>query len=209
MTSKPNPSLKKNLKTILQIHDHLQQLNGFENPHRIEDFIRESERNELLIRENQEDIELRICLKNDLLKKFGNLELPEDFHLSGLQDFGVLIEELSHFNTYCHRALEEREISALELEVQGEVDKFGLMLEWLHQKNESHLKDIVFDQLFGNFKIGSWVSDSEVYRYQDAHQIAKNFCRGLLNSEFKQTTLRNKLREFFLKPASKKLNSIH
>jgi hypothetical protein len=135
--------------------------------------------------------------------------LPQDFDLSEINDLSVVIEELSHFNMYCLRALEKRPVSALELEVQAEIDKFGIFLEWLHQKNEEHLRESVFNQLFGNFKLGSWIPRNEKYRYQEAHQIAKNFCKGVLRNKLSHDEFKAQCRSFFFQPASSKLSPKH
>lgn len=202
-------------KGLRQVHSDLQRLNGIENPFAVEDFVVASNRNQLLIRENrgseslEPEVELRICLHSELLEKTEGLDLPRDFDLNQLNDLSVVIEELSHFNTYCLRALEQRDITALELEVQGEVDKFGIMVDWLYRRNENHLKTVVFDQLFGDYRLGDWVTEKEIERYRDAHQIAKNFCRSLLKDDLSQNELRSRFREFFAKSADSKLSSKH
>lgn len=173
----------------------------------VDDFVVTADRNELLIREDTGDLELRICLKDDLLQKLDSLELPHDFRLQTVGDLSIAIEELSHFNTVCLRAIENRKISALELEVQAEVDKFGIFIDWLHQRNENHLKENIFNALFENFQLGHWVAPTEAARYEDAHRIAKNFCRGLLRDDLNHSDFRAKLREFFTEPASSKLSS--
>src|SRR5690606_15861498 len=103
--------------------------------------------------------------------RLAHASLPHDFAFDRLPDLSVAIEELSHFNLYCHRALNDQPISALEMEVQGEVDKFALALQWLEEKNEGHFKDKLFEILFDQVALGSWVDQQERERYEDAHRI--------------------------------------
>lgn len=190
-----------------EIQSQLSVLNGKENPLRPADFLIKTEnQNALLVNQIGDEADLAICLSAQLLEKFQNQNFPKDFELSDFPDLSIVVEELSHFNFFCDNALRNQEVSALELEVQGEVDKFGFALECLHAQNEKQLADEVFEVLFREARVGSWVKPEEKERYFQAHDIARGFCRKVLDQTKDLQEQRKLFRGFFSAPLSKKLN---
>ncbi len=188
-----------------QIQSRLQIVNGFENEHLVTDFLSPSKaQNSLLVKEGSEGAEILVCLDEAILKKYESIRLPHEFEFRHLPDLSIVIEELSHFNTYCRNAAEDQPLSQLELEVQGEVDKFAVALEWLSEKNEEEFKHKLFDVLFDDCQLGNWVRPDQVSRYRDAHQIAKNFCRKILREDFSSEQRRKSFKDFFETPLSQK-----
>ncbi|MDB5037265.1 MAG: hypothetical protein JWQ35_793 [Bacteriovoracaceae bacterium] len=196
------------MKFLDQVQQSLGAVNGYELPFSIADFLVPSKStDQLIIKEGETDAELLVCLRESLLTSFSDKNFPADFQLQLLPDLSVVIEELSHFNTYCLSAAQDREISEVELEVQGEVDKFGVALDFLHQRNEESLKEKVFEVLFQNCKLGEWVKPEDEQRYYDAHQIARNFCRSVLEEGLNFEQSRSKFRAFFKSSREVKLSS--
>ena len=194
------------MKFLKQVQESLESLNGYRMPYAVQDFLVPSKNtDQLLIKESSDEAEVLICLQETRLEKLSKFHFPNDFHLDLLPDLGVVIEELSHFNTYCLSALQNREISSLELEVQGEIDRFGVALDFLHQKNESDLREQVFDLLFSDLQTGAWVKPEDEERYRDAHRLAKNFCRSILERRLEYPQMQQEFRGFFLDSPSRKL----
>lgn len=190
--------------SIEQIHESLKRLNGIEHSFSPEDFLIPTEaQNALLISQSSSDADLAICLENRILKVLQEKQFPRDFDLSLLPDLSVAVEELSHFNFFCVHASHERSLSLLEMEVQGEVDKFAFALDCLEQQNALNFKHALFEQCFESFQLGPWVAADEVERYRQAHQIARAFCRRLLKSFEHREQL---LKEFFRLPTQDKLS---
>jgi hypothetical protein len=190
-----------------QIQTQLKTVTSFEHDLLINDFLAPSDaENSLVIRESEEGPEVMVCISEGLLKKFENALMPRDFSQASLPDLSIVIEELSHFNTFCDRIKDDQKISQLELEVQGEVDKFALALEWLEQRNEAHLQDSVFEQIFGSFRVGDWVSQSQRERYLEAHHIARQFCRSVMDQGLTDKHRRAAFQDFFHLPRERKLN---
>ena len=155
----------------------------------------------------EQEAEVLVCLQEEVLARLANKKFPEDFSLELLPDLSVVIEELSHFNTFCQKAVLDRGISSLELEVQAEVDKFGIALDWLEKRNEAHLRDQVFDTLLGECVLGDWVEPQHESRYRDAHEIARNFCRRVLEKNLQGADLHQELQKFFNLSKDHKLSS--
>lgn len=194
--------------SLFQIQDALKELNRFEHPWPIDAFVLPTEhQNSLIVREESDEAELAICLDRNIIDRMKRKNFPVDFNLQDLPDLATVIEELSHFNTYCSRAARDIKVSALELEVQGEVDKFAVALESLTQENDRALESAIFETLFSECRVGSWVPLGEKERYQQAHTIARNFCRRVLDRVDTRHERRQVFREFFHSDASNKLSS--
>jgi len=171
------------------------------------DFVRSTVgENQILIKEGCDEAEVAILINRDLLNRIRYSTFPRDFTITRLPDLSIVIEEISHFNTYCHKAKIEETVSGLELEVQGEVDKFALSLEYLNERNEENLKHEAFEALFGSYKVAPWVPKEEVRRYEEAHAIARNFCRRLLQGNLKLEERRQEFRDFFNLSTAEKLS---
>jgi len=196
-----------------QLQSRLQNLTGFTHEYLVTDFLCPSkEQNSVVVREGVQGTEVEvspevlILIEDRLLSKYEDLLLPGGFELEHFPELSIIVEELSHFNALCDRLSKDEKISQLELEVQGEVDKFALALEVLEEKNRQELNDKVFDVIFDRCRLGDWVPASQKQRYFDAHEIAKNFCRKIMRETQNADERRTAFRDFFSSPRHLKLN---
>lgn len=198
----------KYFELLQQIQTRLQLVNGFEHDYLVTDFLAPSkEQNSLIVRESELGPEVLLCIEERLLEKYATARFPNDFQLRHLPDLSIVIEELSHFNMFCQRMLADETVSQLELEVQGEVDKFALSLDWLSERNEESFKHIIFDTLFEKCELGDWVSDAQKQRYQEAHHIARQFCRRILDQDLNAEERRELFKQFYNSPRERKLST--
>lgn len=188
----------KNQSLLNEIQERLQHLNGFDHALAPDDFlISTRKQNQLLVQEQGDEADLAICLQQQLLEKFRDKKFPDDFNLEVYPELATIVEELSHFNYYCERATQSRQVSPLELEVQGEVDKFGFALECLQARNETALRDEVFDVLFERHSFQPTLTSQEKQIYQEAHDIARAFCRRVLRALDHEEEYRSHFQNFF------------
>jgi len=167
---------------VQRIDEKLKQLTGTKNSLQLLDFlITTQKQNALLVTEDRGEASVAVCLTGELVERLKDQLYPRDFSIDSLSDLSVAVEELSHFNYYCDRAMRNLELTGFELELQAEVDKFIFALDCLHQRNEEDLRDRLFEVMFGSLKLGDWVSPEEEERYQRAHEVARSFCRKLLD----------------------------
>ena len=103
---------------------------------------------------------INIVLKQDPLYKLD---------MYNLDAFCVIIEEISHFHMIVQRASAERHVSKLELEWQGEIDKFLITALILSHKNPHLNLTVLQKHLFENVRI------SNEARYQEANYRAAKF----------------------------------
>lgn len=181
--------------------ERLAHLHGRRSGFRSKDFVVPSQkRNAILVNEVDGSADLAILLKKELLDRYQNFDIKKDFKLEHFPDLSVLIEELSHFKTYCDNAERNLEVSPLSLEVQAEVDKFSFALDCLEEVNYKALRHKVFETQFETLILGDWVKESEKDLYHQAHSLAKKYCLGLMKSCSSLKSLLSSVREFSVRP---------
>jgi len=94
-----------------------------------------------------------------------------------LSAFSVASEEISHFHYFLYHALRGRSVSQLELELQGEIDKFVLSYLAAGENPEPHTFDELFEKLFYRFHLSERLSTEQKERYLDANRFARQFIR--------------------------------
>ena len=125
--------------------------------------------------DDQQELFLGIYFEADLVAQVLSDNPLQSLNLKNLDAFCVLIEELSHFHLIFQRALQNREVSQLELEWQGEVDKFLFSaIVLLQQQGNPHLhqlKRVLFDS--------PEIVNHE--RYEAANKLAAQFWNGAIS----------------------------
>ena len=118
---------------------------------------------------------LGIYFETELIDRVLSENPLRSLNHKNLDAFCVLVEELSHFHLIFQRALQNREVSQLELEWQGEVDKFLFSaITLLHQQGNPHLyqlKSVLFDK--------ADIVNHE--RYEAANKLAAQFWEGVIS----------------------------
>jgi hypothetical protein len=138
------------------------------------------------------------------------LHLPElvvggAFDLDG---FCQLIEGVSHFVLLADRAREGRTVSALELEVQAEVDKFAVLFASAPAPTRAH-GEALARQLFERVAFAHAPGTELGVRYRDANALARGWVErvGLRFAEpLDVLGLRGSLRAFFRAPLDGKVH---
>jgi len=96
---------------------------------------------------------------------------------SQTQAFAVAAEEVSHFRYLVFHAEKDRAVSQLELEFQGEIDKFLLFffLKTSEASDSQEAFDQLFSGLFEQFKLVEGLTPEQTERYWEANQLAREF----------------------------------
>lgn len=162
----------------------------------------EGEREVLLVREDDEG--LAVELKVPAL---GNRTIAID-EGADLDRLCQLIEGVSHYVYIAHRAQGDRSTTALEMELQAEVDKYVVLatsLGALDVKRSATLRERLYEDV-----TFSHHEDTELgERYRVANRVASRFVEGLerryvARGEFGE--LRGALRRFFHVGQSEKMH---
>ena len=194
-------------------------------PHAVSDFVTTDQqvvsrltngdkdhlREKLLVRQEGEDLDLSLYLHTDVIKTM--IEQTTAAQL-GPEHFGNLclaIEGISHFLYLTWRALQQHNVSLLELELQAEVDKYILILFFMKKLNKTGLINRLRKKLFENIKFDDALNDIELVRYQEANYYAARYCQ-LLESRYLQDFSSNRmvreLRRFYRLGQNAKLRRI-
>ncbi len=200
-----NENHPENSKALMVLHKALGEAHDFHPPGVLADYVREGPLNQVLTLEIDDTMELAVELQADLLKMMAELKLPDHFSMKDWPSIAVAAEELSHFHALIYKALHDQEVSRLELEVQGEVDKLALALQWLEVRNEDFLRETVFDNLFRQCQLADHVAVSDRVLYQEAHDIARSVGRRMMALESPQR--QKMLSDFFRLSAREKFTS--
>ncbi len=167
-------------------------------------------REQLLIKQSDGELELGLFVDERTLE---NLELRDprrrlDDH--NLQDFLLAVEGVSHFVYVAHRARVERPVSAVELELQAEVDKYlvALLVSW-SQVGEPPAD--LRERLFSRVTFCGDLSREERERYQLANGAANEYAASLETRFVRPRAVEDLLseaRRFYRKGLAEKLEHI-
>jgi hypothetical protein len=128
-----------------------------------------------------------------------------------LGPFCALIEEVSHFVFLLFCAQTARSVTQLELELQGEVDKYLNVAFLLSLQNEGAVSRGLKALLFRQYHLRTGLSEEQAERYHAASGFAYRYC-AYLESEFLQPArlgdLRREARRFYRLGQSGKLERI-
>jgi hypothetical protein len=134
---------------------------------------------QLLIAESEEGVEISLYVDAAVLQRLAThcplRQLSED----NLADFCTALEGVSHFHYFVWCAVRERSVSLLELELQGEVDKYASALQLTLAQRDGRFPAELFHRLFESVGFLPNLSEAERARYEEAHHFAARFCRRL------------------------------
>ena len=111
---------------------------------------------------------------------------------SNLGPFTTLTEEVSHFLYVLFRARSDRPVTQLELELQGEVDKYLIALFFFGLREEGALSERLRQTLFARYELVAGLSAESSERYHEASRLANRYC-GWLESHYLKRRSREEL----------------
>jgi hypothetical protein len=146
-------------------------------------------REQLLVRQHNEDLELSLRLDSRLLES-----------ARGLEEMLLLVEGVSHFLCVVFRVRQGRPVSALELELQAEVDKFLACLALARRRRPGPPPHGLGSRLLGRFVLAPQLPPCERQRYRTAATLGRRYA-GSLESRFllrgRARDMADELRRFY------------
>jgi hypothetical protein len=162
-------------------------------------------REALVIRECGEMTELGLFISPEIIEA-----IEGSSPLSCPDEFSCATEGVSHFIYVYNRASRGERITKLELELQGEVDKF-LMLSLAAYQERRFVPPELFVMQFENHRFDPKLDESERLRYTSASELAAKFCHFLLERCFnplRTDELLRQSRDFFRRNFSQKISRL-
>lgn len=155
--------------------------------------VQRSPREQLLVSEREGDLELGVFVDDTVLTNLSRHDPGERLHEGNFGDFLLAVEGVSHFVyvAWCARA--ERQVSALELELQAEVDKYVTCLLMLGL--EPQRSGVLRRRLYREFAFEEDLDDDERNRYQAANENAHRYSASLERRYVRGRRVTDMLRE--------------
>lgn len=156
--------------------------------------------------EQQDDtVYISIHLDRQVIETIGNCDPYQALSNTNLNDFCVVVEEVSHFHLLVNKIHHGIALPKLELELQGEIDKILICAELLYrQTGRCHLPPLVrkiCDEAHLN-------NDDDLYQQANRH-VASFFYRSLpAIKHTKSEQLQRFLRKNYLQPWQDKVHTL-
>ena len=131
------------------------------------------------MRQEGEDLDLSLYLHTDVIKTIIEQTAAARLEPEHFANLCLAIEGISHFLYLTWRALQQHNVSLLELELQAEVDKYILILFFMKKLHKPDLIKKLRKKLFENIRFDEALNDIELVRYQEANYYAARYCQLL------------------------------
>ncbi len=195
-----------------RIQSHLEAIYGVRCELKVSDYLVDAEaakalggsgdREQLLVHESEEGLEVALFVEPSLIERVANASPLED-----LPAFCEVTEGVSHFMYVVRAAQLDRTVSLLELEAQGEIDKFAscALLHWRDGDPKA-----LYERLFDRVAFRADLLPDERWRYEEANRMAKGYCKRLVEliTAKRMNELLNELRHTYRMGAEAKLQRL-
>jgi hypothetical protein len=164
----------------------------------------------LLMLQDGDELSLSLFLDAELLDRLRSGNPLDALRADMLDDLWKVFEGLSHFNCVVWKATQDRTVTLLELELQGEIDKYvGTMLLAMNQSDTSLLHKL-HGWLFENIRFHDELDSEQRERYRSANDYAARFCHGLKQKFIDDGAVAiDQLRHFYRLQLGDKISHIH
>ncbi|MBI1909405.1 MAG: hypothetical protein HYS22_04470 [Deltaproteobacteria bacterium] len=163
----------------------------------------------LFIYQRSENLELALFIDQRVLANLEKNDPWKEVHSRNFSDFCTAAEGVSHFVFLMQRVSEQRPVRPLELELQGEIDKFVLSSLFLQgQEKQQEARDLP-ESLFENYSLLPHLSAEEKERYETANRLARRYSALLIKRHPSSLyDLLLEVRQFYPLPLSEKIHTI-
>lgn len=136
-----------------------------------------------LLTQEGDEVSLGVVLEESVGQGLAAADPRVQLDRRNLRPFCTLTEEVSHF-VYLHFCARwERSVTQLELELQGEVDKYLNTVFLLSLQNEGAVSRRLRELLFREYDLVEDLSEEQAERYHLASALAYRYC-GFLEGHF-------------------------
>lgn len=164
----------------------------------------------LLVSQDDEGLAVSLFLDGDMLDRLESANPLNRLRAESLDDLWKVLEGISHFNCVVWKAAQDRTVSLLELELQGEIDKFVSTMLLATAQADEELLNSLHGCLFDNVSFHDELDGEQLHRYRSANDYAARFCHGLRQQLIDDNQLAlSELRQFYRLQLCEKISHIH
>jgi len=175
-----------------------------------QDAILKNTEETLLVSQDDDGLALSLFLDGDMLGRLESSNPLARLRAESLDDLWKVLEGISHFNCVVWKASQDRSVTLLELELQGEIDKFVSTMLLALSQADTDLMNGLHGWLFDNVSFHDELDAEQLDRYRSANDYAGRFCHRLrqhLIHDAEQAL--SELRQFYRLQLSDKISHIH
>jgi len=132
-------------------------------------------REQLLVSQDGEDVSLGLFLDDEALSNLAQHDPASGLSEHNFWDFCLAVEGVSHFIYVAVCAAHDRSVTALELELQAEVDKFVSCTLLQHGGDTRPLRERLYERV----TLAHDLDDAERDRYRVANDEARRYAHSL------------------------------
>ncbi len=164
----------------------------------------------LLVSQDDDGLALSLFLDGAMLERVESTNPLTRLHAESLDDLWKVLEGISHFNCVVWKAAQDRTVTLLELELQGEIDKFVSTTLLAIEQADTNLLNGMHSWLFDNVRFHDGLDDEQLHRYQSANSYAARYCHRIQQQLIDNNSLAlSELRHFYRLQLSDKISHIH
>ncbi len=164
----------------------------------------------LLVSEDDEGLALSLFLDAEMLGRLESADPLTSLRADSLDDLWKVLEGISHFNCVVWKAAQDRTVTLLELELQGEIDKFVTTMMLALEQADMELLNSLHGWLFDDVSFHAELDEDQLHRYRSANDYAARFCHGLRQQLLGDSQVAlSELRQFFRLQVTDKISHIH
>ena len=164
-----------------------------------------------LLRQDGDDISVGVVLEDHVGECLSRADPRRQLDRTNLGPFCTLTEEVSHFLYLLFCARKGRTVTELELELQGEVDKYLNAVFLLSLQNEGAVSSHLRGMLFHEYQLVEGMTPLRAERYRLASELAYRYT-GYLEGRFLRSArladLAREARRFYRLGQREKLEKI-
>jgi hypothetical protein len=148
-----------------------------------------------LVTQEGDDVSLAVVLDGSVGECLARSDPRIQLDHGNLGPFCTLTEEVSHFVYLVFCARSSRSVTQLELELQGEVDKYLNAAFLLSLQNEGAVSSRLRELIFRRYRLAESLSPEQAERYRTASELAYRYCGWLENRFLRPSRLADLARE--------------
>ena len=133
---------------------------------------------QVLVAQDEEGVRVSLFLEQGVLERLTQADPLAALNDANLADYCTALEGVSHFHYLMWSLTHGRDVSLLELELQGEVDKYASALSLITQQRGS-FPGALHARLFARVSFLPDLDKVARERYEQANLHAARYCRSL------------------------------